>query len=409
MSRAYNLTVLFVEKLLPLIGVFNKKLKRFYFQRKNTVSRIEEWSKTKSNKPIAWFHCASLGEYEMIVPIIRHKLFFEKYETIITFFSESGYNHSKILYGTGSKFYLPIDSLSKMRRMVTCLNPSLFVLVKYELWFNLLKALEEQSIRRVLVNGNFINSHFVFGFFGKPYQQKLKNFERIYVLNESVHRNLVEHGFTNSQVLSDLRYTRVAMVAESNTSHELIERFVQNKTTLIIGSSWPHEEDLVLRYLLEVNPDIRVIIAPHDVSEPHILEIVQKFKNVGVSRISAAKDHKGEQVLILDTIGHLSSAYQYADIAFVGGAFGKGLHNVLEALAFGLPIITGPKISKFPEALELQNEGLLVSIQSYEQGFVQTLRSLIDDVDRRNQLKVDAKLFLKAKTGELDSFVKELL
>ena len=359
MRILYTLIVELSRLFLPVVGLFKPSIKSFLLQRKTAFHDLSDWEKRPSKKPVLWLHCASLGEYEMIVPLISEEKIQRKFEIVISFFSASGYQHAKTDGLISAKFYLPLDRQSEMKRLVSMVDPAVFVLVKYDFWLNLLSAVNDHACSTIIVNGVFRKNQFMSSFFAGAWRKQLKKFNNIYVQNEASLNTLEGFDFRNVTLSKDLRFDRVVQLKSKNVAIPQIANFTNNQTTLILGSSWPEEEYIVLQYLVAIKPNIKVIIAPHDVRLEHIEKLQKDYQDFNPVLFTDTTDFTNSQVLILNTIGHLSSAYQYASIAFVGGAFGKGLHNVLEAAVHGIPIMTGTKIEAFPEAITLQDLGVL--------------------------------------------------
>jgi len=396
----YALIVDLVRLFLPIIGWFNPKIKSFINQRNATGSSIKNWKQNKSNKPVLWLHCASLGEYEMIVPLISEPSIKQKFEVVVSFFSSSGYNHAKTIGLVDFKFYLPLDRKGATHQLVHEINPSVFVLVKYDFWLNLLTAVNKSNATKILVNGLFGENQFITSPIGAAWRSELKQFDQIYIQNESSLAKPQSLGFNNTVLSKDLRYDRVKQLKNQNHAVPNIDVFTGNKRTLILGSSWPEEEYIALQYLITVKPDLKLIIAPHDVSVTHIEKLQDQYKDFHPVLFTETADFGQAQVLILNTIGHLSSAYQYADFAFIGGAFGKGLHNVLEAAVYGLPMFTGSNIEKFPEAQTLAKLGALVAVDQDPRHFIDVFIDLEQNQQKVEDIKQTLSDFIDSQTGE---------
>ena len=409
MRVLYTLIVAFAKIVLPIVGLFNPKIKQFLNQRKTTFQTLSNWKSSQSEKPVLWLHCASLGEYEMIVPLISEKSIQAKFEIVVSFFSASGYNHAKTEGLIACKFYLPIDSHSNMKRLVSLVNPTVFVLVKYDFWLNLLSAVNNHDCSNILVNGVFRKKQFITSVTAGPWRKQLKKFAKIFVQNERSQNQLKKFNFENVQLSNDLRYDRVVQLKSHNHSIPEVEQFTNQEPTLILGSSWPEEEYIVLQYLIAIKPTIKVIIAPHDISDVHIQKLKNDFSAFDPVLFTDVSDASNHQVFILNTIGHLSSAYQYASMAFIGGAYGKGLHNVLEAAVHGLPIFTGSEIERFPEALSLQKLGVLHALDKDPRHFIEVIADHTDSPDKRIQAKTILSNWFENQTGQTKVIAEYIL
>ncbi|MCB9260812.1 MAG: hypothetical protein H6607_00335 [Flavobacteriales bacterium] len=409
MHLLYNAFVFLVSLLFVPVSRFSTKIKHFVDARKNWEKKILDWQQSRKNqKPILCLHCASLGEYEMIVPIISQTQIQEKYHCVVSFFSESGYKNMKNYGLEIDAFYLPIDTPKNMKTFLQLLNPSVFVLVKNELWLNLLHQLNHLNIKTLLVNGIFRKNQFLFSTWGKAWQKELKKFDAVFVQNKDSYQLLEQYGFRNIRHSGDLRFDRVLQIKKNAQPIDKLARFAENNTTLIAGSSWPEEEDLLLHFLTNHSEkNLKLIIAPHDVSEKHIAEIHQKFRPLGVSLYTDEEINRNNQVLVINGIGVLSNAYQYADVAIIGGAFGKGLHNVLEAAVWGLPVVCGSNISRFPEALEMQQNQLLFAVDGQNQ-FDDCLKNLlVTETFKTKQSEI--KQWVEAKSGNVPPVISKLI
>ncbi|MFT5724192.1 MAG: 3-deoxy-D-manno-octulosonic-acid transferase [Bacteroidia bacterium] len=400
MRVVYTLVVELISWLLPVIGLFSPKIRIFNAQRKTTFADLKNWKRKTSNKPVLWLHCASLGEYEMVVPIISSPDIQAKFEIVVSFFSASGYKHAQTQDLVSCTFYLPLDRQRDMRKLVSEVNPTVFVLAKYDFWLNLMAALEGQGCNRILVNGLLREKQFITSAIAGSWRSCLKKFSKLYVQNEASYEILKQWSFTNVTLSKDLRYDRVVQLKSSSHQIKRIEAFVDGKPTLILGSSWPEEENIALQYLDATKSNIKVIVAPHDISGAHIANLQHQFRSYKPTLFSNNSDVSASQVLILDTIGQLSSAYQYATIAFIGGAFGKGLHNILEAAVYGLPIFTGPNIDRFPEAIELQQLAVLHTVGSDPREFIELGLNYEQNEDQISKVKESLSKWFEDQTGE---------
>jgi 3-deoxy-D-manno-octulosonic-acid transferase len=345
-------------------------------------------------------HCASLGEYEMVVPILSSSELQEKYEVVVSFFSSSGYVHAKTDGIANAVFYLPFDRKAVMRKLVAQVNPEIFILVKYDFWLNLMSALNQHGCKTILVNGLFREKAFMASSIAGPWRNQLKRFTRLFVQNETSHDFLKQYTFDNVELSNDLRYDRVVQLKETNQSVPKIAQFVDDKPMLILGSSWPEEEYIALQYVLAFNKTIKLVVAPHDVSPANVKKIQHDFRKLQPKLFTDSGDLSESRILILNTIGHLSNAYQYATIALVGGAFGKGLHNVLEAAVQGLPIFTGPNIDQYPEAVALEKLGVLHSIDKDPRHFIELMANYMKDADQSAKTKEKLADWFKNNTGQ---------
>jgi 3-deoxy-D-manno-octulosonic-acid transferase len=399
MRVLYTLIVELSRLFLPIGGILNPAIKQFLKERKTTFQDISKWKSRQSDKPVLWLHCASLGEYEMIVPLISEEVIQSKFEIVVSFFSSSGYNYAKSDDLIDCKFYLPIDRQSDMKKLVSLVNPTAFVLVKYDFWLNLLRSVNNHNCTVILVNGLFRKKQFITSFFAGSWRNELKKFNRTYVQNEDSKKILEGLSFSNVELSNDLRYDRVIQLKSLNQSIPKIQKFTNGQPTLILGSSWEQEEYIALQYVQDINDSIKLIIAPHDVSLGNIERLQSQYQKLNPKLITETGDFSGSRVLILNTIGQLSSSYHYATIAFVGGAFGKGLHNILEAAVHGIPIFTGPNIDKFPEAKALEKLGVLQPVDQDPRHFIDLMAENEEEENHSVKTKEMLSKWFSEQTG----------
>ncbi|MCB0583067.1 MAG: 3-deoxy-D-manno-octulosonic acid transferase [Phaeodactylibacter sp.] len=365
---------------LRLAALFHPKAARWIAGRRHWRRRHRELLKenTPGGGPLVWFHCASLGEFEQGRPVIELlKAGHPEVRILLTFFSPSGYEVRKGYGGADYIAYLPLDTPANARDFVALWQPAAAVFVKYEFWASHLRALREAGVPIVLASALFRPEQLFFRRHGGFFRQIPGWFAHIFVQDEGSARLLREAGFDNYTVAGDSRVDRVLQIAEQAPSFPLVERFAGRAPVLVIGSSWPEDEARLLPFLNEqLPPEWKAIIAPHQVDEGHIRQITGRLKLPWQRYSEALKREeaqtRGEEkvearVLVIDNIGLLSALYQYGRIAYIGGAFGSGLHNTLEPIAFGLPVIFGPKYQKFEEARYLVQSGGGFSISSREE------------------------------------------
>lgn len=366
MSIIYLLFVHLAQGLLSLANGFLKagKLKSFIEGRKQ-----QDLSKPlpKTGKRY-WFHCASLGEFEQARPVIE-ALKEHKPETsiVITFFSPSGYEQRKDYALADAVLYLPLDTPANARALIQYLQPDEAVFVKYEIWYFYLKQLQKAQIPVYLISAVFRPGQFIFSFTGSWLFNLLPGFATIFLQDENSYQLLKQKGLNNIQLSGDTRYDRVKQNALKVKLNQRIETFKGSSPLLILGSSWQAEEQLALTFLDDPEyTAYKVLIVPHDISPSHIDEIYSSVKKHGASLYTESSPASEGRVLVMNTIGHLASAYYYGDMAVIGGAFGKGLHNILEALSFGVPVVFGPNTSKYPEAALAMHSEVALSISDYK-------------------------------------------
>ena len=369
----YNLIVVLADFILKIVALFSKKIKLFVEGRKNVFKILSD--KIKAYDKTIWFHAASLGEYEQGLPVMeRMKSRFPNHLIVLTFFSPSGYEVRKNNTIADVTVYLPLDTQSNVEQFMKIVRPDMAFFIKYEYWPNYLNALKDKEIPTYLISGIFRKDQIFFKWYGGFFRQILTQVRFFFVQNESSKNLLNNIGINQVLVTGDTRFDRVAANATKQHQNAIIEQFVKGNDILLAGSTWSPDEKIIAALLNKSN--FKFIIAPHEIKESRLQEIEATFNNVcirysqaNVITIAAAK------VLIIDNIGMLSSLYQYASIAYIGGGFGVGIHNTLEAAAFGKPVIFGPNYQKFEEAKQLIALGSAKSIHNAE-SFMQAIDQL---------------------------------
>ncbi len=363
----YNISMLIYGLLVRLASLFNAKAKLFIRGRKGIFKHIS--AKFNGNDRPIWFHFASLGEFEQGRPVLEKiKALKPNEKIIVTFFSPSGYEIRKNYALADGIFYLPLDTISKAKKFVNLVNPKMAIFTKYEFWPNYFRALANKNIPLYIISGIFRPNQIFFKGYGSFYRNVLKCVKHFFVQNEESAALLKSIGIDNVDISGDTRFDRVYENAQAPKKLPLIEKFCSEAPVLIAGSTWPEDEKLLVD-LVAKNPNWKLVIAPHEIHEGHINTITDLFPNgLRFSKLDANETTKiDSQVLIIDNIGMLSSLYQYGKIAYIGGGFGVGIHNTLEAAAFGLPVIFGPNYHKFQEAKDLIEIGAAKSISNTEE------------------------------------------
>jgi len=368
MYLLYSFSTIVYQLLLKLVALWHPKAKLLVEGRKETLVALGELP--KSNKKRFWFHCASLGEYDMALPLMEacHKSNPEL-EIFVSFYSPSGMQHyHKRGFVPNAVFYLPADMPSQMKSLVQAVAADRLYLLKYEFWPNLLRASQVAGLEVFAVNTILRPSQVYFQWYGGFFRKALQRVSYFGVQNEATSALLSGVGIAAQkiEVLGDLRWNRVLQAKLIAPKNQILEQFSEGSPLLILGSSWPQEEKLLFEMLqLEALKSFKILIAPHDLSQAHLGQLKERFPDAlfyTQLEKNAVAFNQDQRILVLDTIGHLSSAYQYGSLAFVGGGFSGSLHNILEPLAFGLPVMFGPKHQKFPEAQQFIDLGFAKEI-----------------------------------------------
>lgn len=409
MNQIYNLIVILASQLLKIIALFSPKMKLFVDGRKSIFQTLADKIQT-SDKTI-WFHAASLGEYEQGLPVIEAiKQQFPTHKIVVTFFSPSGYEVRKNNTVADVTVYLPLDTISNAKQFIDLVHPEMAFFIKYEYWPNYLNELKKQQIKTYLISGILRENQAFFKWYGGFYRNALKTFEFFFVQNESSKKLLQSIGFNNVKISGDTRFDRVVSILERDNSLDFMEQFKDNKTTIVIGSSWSKDESLLVNYINQSSDDVKFIIAPHNIK----LEQIQELKNSITKEVIlfSEKDNvdlSNYNVFIIDTIGILTKIYSYADIAYVGGGFGNpGVHNILEPATFGIPVIIGPNYSHFAEATALVNMEGCMSIQNQTQ-LNEAFDLLLHNEDERLEKGHICRTFVQMNKGATQTIMNHIL
>ena len=345
----------------------NKKARQWFEGRKNVFSHLESFITSTSNPQtsnLIWFHCSSLGEFEQGRPVMEKlKIKNEKLKILLTFFSPSGYEVRKNYSGADVVCYLPMDSRNNAKHFLELVKPTEVYFVKYEYWHYYFNTIKEKSIPLYMVSAIFRSNHIFFKWYGSFFRNILKCVTHFFVQDEASLKRINSLGFTNATVAGDTRFDRVAEIAAHPKGFPLVEKFCAGQNVIVAGSTWPGDERIISDLKSQIS-NLKLIIAPHDISEGRIREVENLFSEHKVIRHTNASelDISDENVLIIDTIGMLSSLYRYSWVTYVGGGFGVGIHNILEAAVYGRPVFFGPRFHKAAEAKALIEKGGAFSV-----------------------------------------------
>ena len=402
----YNLLLLLASQIVKVAALFSPKIKLFVDGRKTVFQTLID--KIKSEDKTIWFHAASLGEFEQGLPVIEKiKVQFPNHKIVLTFFSPSGYEVRKNNAIADVTVYLPIDTEANAQQFLKLVHPDLVFFIKYEYWPNYLNELKKLDIKTYLISGVFRENQAFFKWYGGFYRNALKTFDYFFVQNESSKLLLQSLGFNNVKISGDTRFDRVVSILERDNSLDFIEQFKNNTTTIVIGSSWPKDENLLVNYINQTNENVKFIIAPHNIKTEQIQELKNSIsKKIILFSEKENTDLSNYNVLIVDTIGILTKIYSYADIAYVGGGFGNpGVHNILEPATFGIPIIVGPNFSRFAEAVALVHQEGCVSIANQNE-LNDAFSNLISNAAIRNEKGHICSTFVHMNKGATNIILK---
>ena len=401
MRFLYNIFIYLYIGILHLICPFNKKIKTMLKGQKECFDKLKN---INQNDKIAWFHCASLGEFEQGRPLLEEvKKHFPNHKILLSFYSPSGYEAKKNYSLADYIVYLPNDTRKNAKKFVSMVNPDLVFFIKYEFWYNYISALKGKRLFQVSLI--LRENQYFFTWYGKWFAKQLKNFEHFFVQNQQTATLLNKIGYKNITISGDTRFDRVMTIANNAKSFPDIDRFCKgDKKIILAGSSWLADEKIIEKAINDL--DIKLIIAPHIVEQSHINEIQELFpKSILYSEL--AENKKESNILIINCIGILSNLYQYCDIAYIGGGFGVGIHNTLEAATFGKPICFGPNYHKFQEAIDLIDLNAAYSINNEEE-LKAVLSSLLGDKEKYEESAKASKNYVQEKVGACKKIIEHL-
>ena len=407
----YSLAIHFYAFIIALISPFHKKARIMRLGQWKTNSILRE--KIDRNAKYIWFHASSLGEFEQGRPMMEKiKAEHPEYKILLTFFSPSGYEVRKNYNGADVICYLPFDTPYRGKKFLNLANPSIAVFIKYEFWGNYLQELKHRNIPVYIISSIFRRDQLFFQWFGYPYRKMLYCFTHLFVQDDRSAALLKEFGITNVTVTGDTRFDRVLDVRNQARELSPVEHFVceggkEKRLTLVAGSSWPQDEEILIPYFNE-HPEMKLIIAPHEIHREHLMYIESLLKRPSVRLSDVFHDQslaEGKDCLIVDSFGLLSSIYRYGTIAYIGGGFGAGIHNTLEAAVYGIPVLFGPKYHKFKEAKDLIKVGGGFSV-SDKQSFCEKMDELLTYHEVLEAAGESAGQFVNGNAGATDKILR---
>ena len=396
----YNLAIIIYDIVVHLAAPFSRKLRKMMKGHWVVYELLRQ--QLEKDARYIWFHAASLGEFEQGRPLIEKiRAKYPDYRILLTFFSPSGYEVRKNYRGADIVCYLPFDKPRNVKKFLDLVNPCMAFFIKYEFWKNYLDELHKRRTPVYSVSSIFRRGQIFFKWYGGTYRNVLRNFDHIFVQNERSKRYLSKIGINKVTVVGDTRFDRVLQIRDEAKDLPLVELFKNNTMTFVAGSSWQPDEDLFIEYFNR-HPEVKLIIAPHVIDENHLVEIIRKLKRPYVRYTRAdEKNVRKADCLIIDCFGLLSSIYRYGEIAYIGGGFGVGIHNTLEAAVYGIPVIFGPKYQKFQEAIHLLEAKGGFSIKSYEELKI-LLDRMLGDEDFLREAGKNAGAYVTDNAGTTD-------
>lgn len=407
----YNFAIHLYAWAVKRVAPFHKKARLMVQGQRNTNAILRQH--IRKNCSYIWFHASSLGEFEQGRPMMeRVKREHPEYKILLTFFSPSGYEVRKNYQGADIVCYLPFDTPRNVQQFLDLAQPSVAVFIKYEFWENYLTELQLRWIPVYIISAIFRPEQAFFKWYGARYRKVLRCFDHLFVQDEASAALLARYGITNVSVCGDTRFDRVTDIRSQAKDLPLVKQFVtlpdgEKAFTLVAGSSWPQDEAIFIDYFNR-HPEMKLIIAPHEIHEEHLQHIQSLLKRPFV-RFSQANEENiaGKDCVIIDCFGLLSSIYRYGEVAYVGGGFGAGIHNVLEAAVYGVPVIFGPKYHKFKEAHDLIASGGGFSIATAS-AFDERMDEFLTYSEALSAAGTSSARMVQNCVGATDKIMKEL-
>lgn len=392
----YSASIKLYHFLIGLASFFNEKAYKFTTGRLNQVVN-------ESSEQTIWFHCASLGEFEQAKPLINWFYQQQQSPIILSFFSPSGYTQKVNFPLARAVYYLPQDGPNSAKDFIQAIQPKLAFFIKYDFWYYHLQELKKQNIPHFLISGIFRKEQLFFKTYGILHREMLENFTKIFVQDQASLDLLKKFNYANCFLAPDTRFDTVKAISELNYNNEIIESFISKSKCLVIGSSWLKDEQLFAQSMDKLD-SYKIIIAPHEVNQKRISQLRKLFPNN--SLLSDPQKLESSKVLIIDSIGKLSSIYRYASICYVGGGFGVSVHNILEAAVYGKAVLFGPNHTKSREAIDLIALKAAFEVKNKEN--LNSILSQLDDAEFLKKTERIAKTYVEDRIGGTQMIIKQL-
>jgi len=405
--KLYNIAIKWYALIIQIVACKNEKAKLWVLGRKNTFAYLEE--KCTHENEVIWIHSPSLGEFEQARPLIETiKRDFKKFKVLVTFYSPSGYEVRKDYPLLDFVCYLPLDTRENAIRFLDLVNPVATFFVKYDFWANYLNELQKRDLKHYVISAIFRHNHYFFKKKGVWMLNILSNINHFFVQNEDSKYMLLTQNITQVSNVGDTRFDRVLDITKNARELPILSAFKGDKPLFIGGSTWPKGEEMLVEFMKHYDQRFKYVIAPHEIHESTLSKLEAQL-DLNVLRYSNAnaQNAKNADLLVIDNMGLLSSLYAYADIAYIGGGFGKGIHNTLEAATFGMPIFIGPKNEKFQEATDLMDLGVAIEVQSAQELIAHCNRLLVHPT-QWNELKVKSAQYVKNNAGATRKIIEHV-
>ena len=404
----YTFGIALYALVARLIAPFHKKAGLMTKGQRQTFDILKE--KRIPEAEYIWFHASSLGEFEQGRPVIEQiRKKFPQYKIILTFFSPSGYKVRKNYEGADIVCYLPFDLPRNVERFLNIVQPKMTIFIKYEFWMNYLCNCKKRNIPTYIISAVFRSNQIFFRWYGKDYRKVLHTYKWLFVQEQSSLELLKKYNINNVSVSGDTRFDRVYSIYEQHKDIPIVENFVRNSDdfVLVAGSSWSQDEDIFIDYFNN-HSEMKLIIAPHEIHEERLQSILSKIKRSAIRYSSATEENiTGKDCLIIDCIGMLSSIYKYGNMAYIGGGFGAGIHNILEAAVYGIPVVFGMNYQKFKEAHGIIAAGGGFPIKD-KADFYSVTNKFINEKDTLKIAGENAGNYVKKNLGASEISMKEI-
>lgn len=406
MTLLYNIGIRLYQLVAWIISPWNRKARLWSRGRRGWREKIRQTFSPGDR--VVWFHCASLGEFEQGRPVmegLRDRC--PHYKILLTFFSPSGYEKRKSYDGADQVMYLPVDTARNARLFVEAVAPEIVIFIKYEFWLHFLRRLRKQSIPVYLASGIFRPGQLFFRWYGSWYRKFLLHFTQIFVQQNASAELLENIGIGNVRIAGDTRFDRVKEVSESAYTHRALEAFASGQRLVVAGSTWDQDEQCLEAAFNELGHEVRWIIAPHELSDAHLQRLRKRFPDSVLFTELDREVPAGIRVVIINTIGQLSYLYRFGTLAYIGGGFGKGIHNILEAATYGIPVIFGPNHRKFSEALELSDLGGAFPVLDKTQ-LISTIRQHLTSESLLKSASATCRNYVSDRVGATKTILEDL-
>jgi 3-deoxy-D-manno-octulosonic-acid transferase len=405
MRHLYAFFMYLFQALLPVLVFGGGKWKRWKAGQQQWNHDIEGFSRGSDEAPWIWFHCASVGEFEQAKPVIQRLKKEREAKIAVTFFSPSGFEAKQGDPLLDFVTYLPLDTPANAKRFLEAIKPAVAIFVKYELWFNFMHELHQRNIPMTLISAHFTDKHWSTQWPGIHLGQQLADFDRIFTQSEASVNRLESAGIRNAIAAGDTRVDRVVEVAQTAFEHPTLAAFAKTGKVLVVGSNWP-EDDAHLIPVLRRYKELKVMVVPHELKQRQ-LDYWKEECEQGIQTIDEAEEvlNNETRVIYINRMGMLSHVYRYADVAYVGGGFGKAVHNTLEAAVYGIPVIFGPNNKRFLEIQRLKELGIGQEIKD-DTELEEALARALEDEEYRNEAKARAEQFIQSQQGATDRIVR---